>query len=241
MRWTSALVATVLIAAAAPTAALAQSTSPDLSAYDCARVGDGISALTARHVLQYVEGQFVEWDEYLTGETTPHLVCIQRLRPTPGALSAAAAKELLTAGARVGAPTAAAGVERAQSETAASDGKFRDAPAMPLPKATQAPAGVERSQSFDPDAMSPASRRYDGAPQAASSGSSSSAIETQALQEAAVERNAAGVERQLTVGVDDRTRVSTATSQTYPYNTIGYLSVTYPSGGRFRCSAPMSC
>ena len=236
MRWTSALVATVLIAAAAPTAALAQSASPDLSAYDCARVGDGTSALTARHVLQYVEGQFVEWDEYLTREDTPHLVCVQRLRPTPGALSAAAAKELLTAGARVGAPTAAGGVERSQAGTAASDGKFRDAPAMPLPKATEPAAGVERSQSFDPDAMSPASKRYDGAPQAASSGSSSGAVETQSLQDVGIERNAAGVERQLTVGVDDRARVSTTTSPTYPYNTVGYLSVTYPNGGRFRCS-----
>ncbi len=236
MRWTSALVATVLIAAAAPTAALAQSTSPDLSAYDCARVGDGTSALIARHVLQYVEGQFVEWDEYLTRENTPHLVCVQQLRPTPGALSAAAAKELLTASVRVGAPTAAAGVERMQAGTAASDGKFRDAPAMPLPKATEPAAGVERSQSFDPDAMSPASKRYDGAPQASSSSSFSGAVETQALQEAGIERNAAGVERQLTFGVDDRTRVSTSTSPTYPYNTIGYLSVTYPSGGRFRCS-----
>lgn len=233
MRWKLALVATVLLFA--PAVAQAQATSPDLGAYDCARVGDGTSALIARHVLQYVEGQFVEWDEYITRDETPRIVCLQRTRPNPGALSAAAAKDLLTAGARVGAPTAPSNVERAKSDTpATSDGKFRDAPAMPLPKATEPAAGVERSQSFDPDAMSPASRRYDGGPQASSSTNAASVA--QALLDAAIERSAEGVERQLTDGVDDRTRISTTTSQSYPYNTVGYLSVRYPNGGTFRCS-----
>jgi V8-like Glu-specific endopeptidase len=219
MRQNLALAVLAGIACAFVSGAVAQ-TAPDLSAYDCSRVGDGITPLDSRHVLQVIDGQLTEWDEHLSRDAPPRLVCIEQTRPVVRQRDVAGARDLLAAGATADVTT----VERSQATPPAGDGKYRDAPPMPLPRAVP-PTIMERPQSFDAGALDSVSRRLDGASAA-----------PPAAPPINVPTASAIFERAQTVGVDDRTRVSTITSSTFPYATVGFLVVTYPSGNRFRCS-----
>jgi len=202
---------------------------PDMSAYDCAQAS---AATATRHIGQVINGQYQEWNEFfVTASGQPRLACIGMIRPSPRQLSADEARAFLTASFAVGAPTAARR-EQPQSfpDTAVEPSNVQP---EPLKRLRKAPAlrGLEQKSGAEDLPPVPASKTFDETPAATTPPTNERTDSLRAITPAD------GFEAPKTVGIEDREQITS--TQTYPWNTLAYLSVTYPSSTSFRCSAAL--
>ena len=231
----------------APIRVLAQSQNapsprlPDMSFYDCASITADTAAST-RHIGQVIQGLYNEWYEYYTlSQDEPRLACIGLARPTPRQLSGAEAKAFLTNSFAVGAP-AASSFDRPQAlpgATSPTDIEPDNVQAEPLKGVRRPAPPADGSLPTDPGKAPntpeqpplPASKDFEppGAVVAPAKEHGTSLVTQPAP--------AAGFEKPATVGVEDRQVIPN--TQSFPWNTLAYLSVTYPTNASFRCSATL--
>ena len=209
--------------------AFAQTTAaphlPDMSAYNCANAS---AASGTRHIGQVIRGQYHEWlESYVQAGDQQRLACIGIMRPVAQQLSADEAKNFLTASYAVGAPTPEANSSLKRS-AAAADGSIEPENVQVEPlKGLRQPSAATSTlrQSTDTDMPPiPASKVFDGSESPV--GSAKIAPATSAI-----------IASPATAGVEDR--VANLDTQSYPWNTVGYFTSTYPTGGSFRCSATL--
>jgi V8-like Glu-specific endopeptidase len=187
------------------------------------------------HVGQVINGTYNEWDEiYVNAGGHQRLACISIVRPTPRQLTRGDAENFLTSSFAVGTPSSSP-TGRAQS--APEDFMLDAVPAEPLkrvkPEATPASSSESRleKKSSAPDMPPiPATKNFgEEAPQPAPVHKS-----TKERSNGLIAPDEA-VATPQTVGVEDRQVITT--TQTFPWETLAYLEVTYPQGGSYRCSA----
>jgi len=204
---------------------------PDLGSYGCAAVA-GATPANVVHKGQIIEGRYHEWHEiYVDVNGMQRLACISMIVPRAEQLAGSAVRQFLTASLGIGQPPADAKA-RAQS----SDVQQIEEPANVRPEPTRrvkpgaAPrADGERSTDVVPEA--PPLPATQAAPEANTTPNA-----TQRERGAMAPQDfIAEYETPAEIGVEDRQRVTN--TRVYPWNTIGYLSVTYPNGQSFRCTA----
>jgi len=203
---------------------------PDLGAYDCAKA----AATTPAEVIhkgQVIGGKYHEWQElYLDAQGARRLACVSLIAPRAEQLSAAAAKDFLSSSLGIGAPPSTA-----KARPQADDVQPIDEPDNVRPEPL-------RRAIPDDAAKNAAERGAEAAPEApplpASKQADPEQIGTPIRRERpGLLRPAFDLEAPAAIGIDDRRRV--ANTMTAPWNTIGYLSVTYPNGQSFRCTATL--
>jgi V8-like Glu-specific endopeptidase len=210
---------------------------PDLSSYDCAAVST-TPAAEVRHLGQWVKGKFFEWHEiYLSVGGKAKLACIGQVKPEAKQLSAAEVKAFLTDSAAIGAPNANA--RTAPTERPADAAELRALQSMqaePLKRRGRAPSAA--SATVQPGSAAPelppvpAQKRMD--PDQSSDATPLAApVQRARPAEVAADTDAAPA----TVGVEDR--VVVASTLAYPWNTIGFLAISYAGGASYRCSGTL--
>jgi len=205
---------------------------PELSSYDCAAATQDAAART-RHIGQVVDGIYNEWHEiYSAAGGQQRLVCLSVVRPAARQLTRAEAEAFLTSSLAVGAPTDAGRTQSVpQATEAPPQGNVQPEPLKRLkpstPPANGAPNGAEQKSSAPELPPIPAAKHYNAPgpaplpPPAALKERSSGAVDDSFASP-------------QTVGVDDREPITT--TQVYPWNTLAYVEVNYPTGGTYRCS-----
>ncbi|MHB1206930.1 MAG: trypsin-like serine peptidase [Rhodospirillaceae bacterium] len=192
----------------------------DISHYDCAAAA-GPAAKRALHIGQVIQGRYYEWNEIYGGDNGETLLCVSLRVPQATQLDAAQAKAFLLQSAAIGIPTPGAATNP-NIETQTDDLNAIPEPpkhVRPGPGATPGdtippvPAEHRPGDPQPPVVLPPIPEKPSGAPSLP--------------QNDPLERSAAG---------DPRSEITAATVQTYPYNTIGYLTVTYPNNQSYRCT-----
>ena len=214
---------------------------PDLSAYNCASVAAAQPA-DVRHIGQWIKGHFFEWHEiYLAVNGAPKLACISQEKPEAKQLTAAEVTAFLTDSAAIGAPnTAKAPAE--QPVDAAELKALKNMRPEPLKRQSRTPSsagasagaasGAETPQGTAPELPPvPAQKRFD--PDQSAMGNQEAAQSRRRTAQAID----GGVATPADAGVEDRVAVTATTS--YPWNTIGYLAISYGDGSNFRCSGTL--
>lgn len=207
---------------------------PDLAAYDCSKV-TGAQPADVRHLGQWVKGRFREWHEiYLSVNGTPKLACISEVKPEAKQLTAAEVKSFLTDSAAIGAPNTNAVKPTEQPADAAELRALQNMRPEPMKRRGRAPSTTtEQPQSAAPELPPvPAQKRLD--PDQASDATDSSTVHRQLRTADALEDDSA---TPATVGVEDRVNVTATTA--YPWNTIGFLAISYSGGASYRCSGTL--
>lgn len=200
---------------------------PDMTSYDCAVVSSG-KTVASRHIGQVIKGRYHEWHEYVLGSGSDEkLGCIALMRPDPKQLTAGEARSFLLDSFAVGAPTAST-AERGEAGAQQDVVEPENVQPEPIKRVRKLPPGTERPRDIAPDLPPvPATKSFDtpetGAP-------ALPARERQGL----LESPAADRESPAVVGAEDREQIPN--TQIHPWNTIAYISVTYPAGTNFRCS-----
>ena len=236
LRWSMVALALLGIGT---TAEAAQTTAtahlPDLSAYNCSDVSEANTTAT-RHIGQVIKGTYNEWQEYYVGTgDQQRLACIGLMRPATRQLNVDEAKTFLTNSFAIGAPAASAAesLQRAPAESTPEPANVQPEPIKRVRKPTassgNAPSTSERPATSDLPPV-PDTKTFDAPDTAPRATERSSGLLL--TPEAAP---AAAYESPQTVGVEDREQI--IPTQTFPWNTVAYLSVTYPTGASFRCSA----
>lgn len=227
--------------------AAAQSTPaphlPDLSLYDCASVSAGTAAST-RHIGQVIKGRYSEWNEfYVLSNGESRLACIGVMRPAPKQLNRTEAAAFLTDAFAVGAPSTLSRPQAAPDAAAPVEPDPQNVQPEPLKRVRKPPVSGDGSpgaekKSSTPDPSSdqppvPATKDFgtEGAVVAPSKERATGLAAQPAIAPALK------YETPATVGVEDREQIPS--TQVYPWNTLAYLEVTYPSGSTFRCSATL--
>ena len=188
---------------------------PDFSAYDCTTVSSTI-APSVRHVGQVIKGNYNEWHAfYAAVGDKRRLICISLDKPTARQLTAAEAREFLTASTDVSAPADTAR-SAAASET------------EPLPDATPEP--LLRVQDTQATKAAPESSTTELPPRGVVHVPSPADADVKVPKSEAVTKS----EAPATLGVDERKGVPNTGA--YPWNTVGFLVVTYSDNASFRCS-----
>ncbi len=212
---------------------------PDLAAYDCAKVSAS-QPVDVRHLGQWVKGRFFEWHEiYLAVNGATKLACISQVKPEAKQLTSAEVKAFLTDSAAIGAPNANAKSAAEQRADAAELRTLQGMRTEPLKRRGKAPAAANSAaqpQSAAPELPPvPAQKRIDPDQSAGAAAASPG----EAVQRQVCTAEAAAVEEAspATVGVEDRVNVTTTTA--YPWNTIGFLAISYSGGASFRCSGTL--
>ena len=235
------------LSAAAQSPSQAPPHLPDMSAYDCAAVSQAAPADT-RHIGQVINGGYSEWYEsFIIAGGQPRLACISLVRPTTRQLARDEAATFLTNSFAVGAP-AMDTAERASA--AAQAARDQAAPGRPedIEPANVQPEPLKRLRKPPPPADTttstekplgfgdlpplPAGKDFADIGSATSPGPERE--RGRDLPSGMILRDHAAP---ATAGVDDREPVLNA--QVYPWNTMAYLSATYPNGTNFRCSATL--
>lgn len=211
---------------------------PDLSAYDCAKAAAATPAGVV-HKGQVIGGKYHEWHElYLDAAGARRLACISLIVPRAEQLSAAAAKDFLNSSLGVGAPAANAKA-RAQGDDIQRIDEPDNVQPEPLRRVKPdeaAKSAPERGAETAPEAPPlPASKQAD--PAAKVTPITRERPGEHSGEHPGILRPAFDPEAPAARGVDDRQRVPN--TLTAPFNTIGYLSVTYPNGQSFRCTATL--
>ncbi len=207
---------------------------PDLSAYDCASV-DKATAPSERHMGQVIQGQYYDWHAiYGTVGGKPRLICISVDKPTAHQLTRDEATAFLTSSAAIGRPNPGNTNSARSSQGPSADMPEEPDNVRPMPKGVKRPsnAASEQPQSTTPDELPPrpAIKNFGDVSQ--------DAVKPRAALESQKSTRAqSALETPAAIGVDDRVVVSNTRS--YPWNTIGYLSITYPTGASFRCSGTL--
>ncbi len=201
---------------------------PDFASYGCADVAATTPAQVI-HKGQVIEGRYHEWHElYVDVKNARRLACISMVTPRAEQLSSDAARQFLSASLGIGRPPANAKA-RAQSsdvDQLAEPSNVQPEPLRRVTPDTATRSAPERGAGEEAPPL-PATKEskpdeIGAAPIMRERGS--------ALPEAFVPEQ----ESPATVGVDDRQRVADTLAS--PWNTVGYLSVTYPNGQSFRCT-----
>ena len=222
---------TTLVAVAWPVGVSAQSRPfniPDLSSYNCATV-DAATAAGVRHMGQVIKGRYHEWHEiYANVSGKQKLTCISLIVPEARQMSTSEARAFLKDAAAVGEPDTSAIPEASQGfQNSAIE--QRDVPPMPLRRAIKpAPGtGLKEKQAGEievpPIPAIKAFKKTDASSVSKSSNTTAAPTAPPLLYKAPA-----------TVGVEDRVAVSN--TLIYPWNTVGYLVVTYSNNESFRCS-----
>jgi len=194
---------------------------PDLSSYDCAAL-DPAAVVNVRHIGQVIESRYYEWDAFYVGAAGQRrLACIGLVKPDATRLSRDAAADFLERSLNIGAPSAASR-EATQS-----------IPAEPEPEGVLVEPLLSPRRS-DLESTSSTPDQSDELPPLPAS---KSADEVSAVVPAAPRERANARESAQAVGVEDR--VAVANTRAYPWNTVGYLTVTYPNGQSYRCSGTL--
>ncbi len=227
--------------------AAAQSTPaphlPDLSLYDCASVSAGTAAST-RHIGQVIKGRYSEWNEfYVLSNGEPRLACVGLMRPSPKQLNRTEAAAFLTDAFAVGASSTLNRAQAAPEAAVPADPEPQNVQPEPLKRLRKPPVSGDGStgaekKSGTPDPSSdqpPVPATKDFGTEGAVVAPSKERATGLAVQPAIAP--ASKYEMPATVGVEDREQIPNA--QTYPWNTMAYLEVTYPAGNTFRCSATL--
>ncbi len=220
------LAAPALAAAEDPRAPVAV-TPADVSHYDCAAAA-GPAAKVSSHIGQVILGRYYEWDEIYGsgnadgGDTADRLLCIGMRVPEARSLTAAEARTFLAQSAAIGAPTPAAastpGIEtQAGDLDAIPEPPKRVRKGVPAAPGTDLPPVPAEHRPGDPNVPNPVAPAPEK-PAAPPPGPN------------AWEKSAA---------TDPRVELSAATVQSFPYNTIGYFTVTYPNNGSYRCTGTL--
>lgn len=200
---------------------------PDLAAYVCA---DAPQARSTRHVGQVIKGQYHEWYEsYVSSANGERLACIAIVRPAARSLSRDEAGAFLAASLDVGA-LGSGGARRAAPASSALSSEdtsgLLGVEVEPLKQlnAPVAAAGETTLRAGSPEEVPPmpATKLFDGA---------------EAQAPLLLRKTAPAAVAPATTGVDDRSAVTG--NPGYPWNTLAYLVVTYPSGASYRCSATL--
>ncbi len=218
----------LLVIAAVPALAAAEDprapvpvTPADVSHYDCAAAA-GSGAKRALHIGQVILGRYYEWNETYGGDDGATLLCIGMRVPEARSLTAAEAKTFLAQSAAIGAPTpAAASTPGIESQAGGLDAVpepakrvRKGAPTMPDSDLPPVPAEHRPGDPNLPNPVAPAPEKPADQPS----------------QPNAWEKSAAG---------DPRSELNADSVQSYPYNTIGYFTVTYPNNASFRCTGTL--
>jgi V8-like Glu-specific endopeptidase len=171
--------------------------------------GDIEQRQPARVVLQYIDGVFHKWEEYDLGKKGEF--CIFLRKPEERRLSVGEARTLLENSMRWREQAPAAGISEILDP---SDPRLQGKPATPkLPdnfRIDKSPASPEPDKPAPP--AFPGKEYHSGA-------------EPDRIPLPRAEN---------VVGTDDRTRVTN--TESYPWNTVGYISTSYPSGSAYRGS-----
>lgn len=202
---------------------------PDFASYGCADIA-GVTPAQVIHKGQIIEGRYHEWHEiYIDVKDSRRLACISLVAPTAAQLSADAARQFLNTSLGIGRAPANARA-RAQGgdvqELTEPDNVRPEPPRRVKPEAPVR-SGAERGAEVSPENEAPplpASKEADPNDSAAAP----------IMRERA---QAFDYETPAQVGLEDRQQVSN--TLTYPWNTIGFLSVTYPNGQSFRCTGTL--
>lgn len=195
---------------------------PDLSSYNCAGV-DAAAAPGDRHMGQVINGKYFDWHAiYGAVDGKRRLLCISVDKPMAHQLTRDEALAFLTESFAVGRPNPPA-ANAAPIETPQEPDNVRPMPLPHVKKPTTATPETQQQSTTPELPPRPATKSGDdaSAPRAA--------VETQ-------KSTAESAEPKIT-GVDERVVVSN--TQAFPWNTIGLLSITYPSGGSYRCSGTL--
>lgn len=197
--------------------------STTLAAQSPADCPAGVELLRpARTVLQVIDLEVHRWVEY---DLAGRALCIVQERPRQKILSAAETAELL---------------QRSRSwesrlpdpeliRVVPADDPSVTAPPAPAPALSHPPEGWSENHGSDRDHQRPS-------PPTRSETSEQPGPATPSTQnrQLPVSNEAAP---QVVIGDDDRTRVSQAVLQSYPWNTIGYHRHQYPNDETYRCTA----
>lgn len=207
---------------------------PDMASYNCAAAAADTTA-TVRHIGQFIQGQYYEWHEiYVLTDAIQRLACISLLRPTPRQLGTDEAKTFLTNALAIGFKAATSpDFESSQDTGSAEPDNVQPEPLKRVRQPAASSGSAEQKSSILDLEPIPATKTFDGANAPATikpTPEHSSAI----TQEAPT---ALAYEQPQTVGVEDRTQI--ANTQVFPWTTLAYLSVTYPNGENYRCSATL--
>lgn len=200
----------------------------DISHYDCAAAA-GPAAKRALHIGQVIQGRYYEWNEIYGGDGGAGgdggetLLCVSLRVPQAMQLDATQAKAFLLQSAAIGVPTPEAATNP-NLETPADDLNAIPEP----PKHVRPGPGATPGDNIPPV---PAEHRP-GDPQ------------TIVVQPPAPEKPSSApspplVPLEHSAAGDPRTEITATTVQTYPYNTIGYLTVTYPNNQSYRCTGTL--
>ncbi len=208
---------------------------PDLTSYDCAAIVKAVPA-EVMHKGQVIESRYHEWHEfYIAVKGQRRLACISLSAPRAEQLSIGAAERFLTASLGVGLPPTD-GKARAQSSDVEQIDEPDDVrPEPPRRVKPGAPAQALPDQDGEPAKEAPP---LPATKQAPPEGNAAAPVLRERAAALPTETWPADAwEPPATVGVEDRQSVTN--TLIYPWNTIGYLSVTYPNGQSFRCTATL--
>jgi V8-like Glu-specific endopeptidase len=222
---------TALAAAAWPDATSAQSRPfniPDLSSYNCAAV-DAATAAGVRHMGQVINGRYHEWHEiYANVGGQQRLACISLIVPEARQMSTSEARAFLKDAAAVGVPDASAIPETPQGFQKSAIDPL-DVPPMPLRRAIKPAPGTGLKEKKAGEIEVPPIPAIKDFNKAGSTPAKKDNIITAAPKAAPF-----SFQIPSTIGVEDRVAVSN--TLIYPWNTVGYLVVTYSTNESFRCS-----
>jgi len=196
---------------------------PDLASYNCALTPQ---ASSTRHIGQVINGHYNEWYEsFVDIAGKEQLACISVMRPTSRQLTRNEVSDFLTQSFAVGAPNATArSASPADTNETRADEDLNVQP-EPLKRVREpAASGAE---------IAPKSTQSDTPPIPASKIFGDEASEPARKSTAAAPYYAPP----QTAGIDDRALITD--TRAFPWNTVAYLTITYPQGGSFRCTATL--
>lgn len=206
---------------------------PDLASYGCADIA-GTTPAEVIHKGQVIEGRYHEWHElYADVKGAKRLACISLVTPRSEQLSRSAVLQFLNASLGIGLPPANA---KARAQAGDVQPLMEPDNVQPEPLRGVTPQGAARS----------ATEGARGAPEKGAEATEAPPLP--ASKEAGEKKNttptilrersnalpAFDFESPAQVGVEDRQKVDNTLAT--PWNTVGYLSVTYPNGQSYRCS-----
>ncbi len=206
---------------------------PDLASYSCADIA-GTTPAEVVHKGQVIEGRYHEWHElYADVKGVRRLACISLITPRAEQMSRSAALQFLNASIGIGLPPASA---KARAQAGDVQPLMEPDNVTPEPLRRLTPEGAARSATGDEGgAIEKGAEATEAPPLPASqeAGEKDNTTPT-ILRERSNALPEFNVESPAQLGVDDRQSVANTLSA--PWNTVGYLSVTYPNGESFRCS-----
>jgi V8-like Glu-specific endopeptidase len=196
--------------------------APDLSHYDCSTAA-APGAKNALHIGQVINNRYYEWNEiYAVDGGQQNLLCVSLTVPQAQQLDATQAKDFLLRSAAVGVPTpgAASNNQLEHSESA------EPTDVKPEPKKHVLPGSAPRA----PDPTPPIPAEHHASDPSPTVPPPPSIERPQAAN---------GFEGETALSTEQRSLIDSATAKSFPYNTIGYLTVTYPNGESFRCTGTL--